>query len=267
MLSQIPHEKLNKKVRNLSEKMTLAFNSTEQQARYQRASTKQMIILVSMALLVIGFISIVFIAYRFPDVFPQDQHYVLLPLILFWLFLFRRTPAMVFALRRDAKQSSIASVEGLALLHNKPGFRILFSPSQQLSVDGLSFDLNDYPQEKCYVGRNVTLYYLPHSKLLLSVTPLQKQNTSDASADSQSRMVSKQGAISNNTTVIDLTELEIAIVQLMAGGDSDKIIARKLNLEPATIRTYNSTLYRKLGVNTRKQAAEKAADLGLLDVN
>lgn len=255
MLSQIPHEKLNKKVRNLSEKMTLAFNSTEQQARYQRASTKQMIILVIMALLVIGFISIVFIAYRFPDVFPQDQHYVLLPLILFWLFLFRRTPAMVFALRRDAKESSVASVEGLALLHNKPGFRIVFSPSQQLSVDGHSFDLNDYPQEKCYVGRNVTLYYLPHSKLLLSVTPLQKQNINDGSADSQS------------STATDLTELEISIVQLMAGGDSDKIIARKLNLEPATIRTYNSTLYRKLGVNTRKQAADKAGDLGLLDVN
>ena len=255
MLSQIPHEKLNKKVRNLSEKMTLAFNSTEQQARYQRASTTQMIILVIMALLVIGFISIVFIAYRFPDVFPQDQHYVLLPLILFWLFLFRRTPAMVFALRRDAKESSVASVEGLALLHNKPGFRIVFSPSQQLSVDGHSFDLNDYPQEKCYVGRNVTLYYLPHSKLLLSVTPLQKQNINDGSADSQS------------STATDLTELEISIVQLMAGGDSDKIIARKLNLEPATIRTYNSTLYRKLGVNTRKQAADKAGDLGLLDVN
>ncbi|WP_170115261.1 helix-turn-helix transcriptional regulator [Pleionea mediterranea] len=253
--------------------MTLAFNSTEQQARYQRASTKQMIILVSMALLVIGLISIVFIAYRFPSVFPQDQHFVLLPLILFWLFLFRRTPAMVYALRRDAKQSRVASVEGLALLHNKPGFRIVFLPTQQLSVDGHSFDLNDYPQEKCYVGRNVTLHYLPHSKLLLSVMPLQKQNTNDGSADSQSRMVSKQGAISNNTTAskqttaTDLTELEISIVQLMAGGDSDKIIARKLNLEPATIRTYNSTLYRKLGVNARKQAADKAGDLGLLDVN
>jgi len=255
MLSQIPHEKLNKKVRNLSEKMTLAFNSTEQQARYQRASTKQMIILVSMALLVIGLISIVFIAYRFPSVFPQDQHFVLLPLILFWLFLFRRTPAMVYALRRDAKQSRVASVEGLALLHNKPGFRIVFSPTQQLSVDGHSFDLNDYPQEKCYVGRNVTLYYLPHSKLLLSVTPLQKQNTNDTSANSQPSMAT------------DLTELEISIVQLMAGGDSDKIIARKLNLEPATIRTYNSTLYRKLGVNTRKQAADKARHLGLLNVN
>jgi DNA-binding CsgD family transcriptional regulator len=255
MLSQIPYAKWNKTVRNLSEKMTLAFNSTEQQARYQRASTKQMIILVIMALLVIGLISIVFIAYRFPDVFPQDQHFVLLPLILFWLFLFRRTPAMVFALRRDAKESSVASVEGLALLHNKPGFRIVFSPTQQLSVDGHSFDLNDYPQEKCYVGRNVTLHYLPHSKLLLSMTPLQKQNTSDASADSQP------------STATDLTELEISIVQLMAGGDSDKIIARKLNLEPATIRTYNSTLYRKLGVNTRKQAADKAGDLGLLDVN
>ena len=226
-----------------------------------------MIILMSMALLVIGFISIVFIAYRYPGVFPQDQHFVLLPLILFWLFLFRRTPAMVYALRRDAKQSRVASVEGLALLHNKPGFRIVFSPTQQLSVDGHSFDLNDYPQEKCYVGRNVTLYYLPHSKLLLSVTPLQRQNTNDTSAENQSRMVSKQGTLSKQTTATDLTELEISIVQLMAGGDSDKIIARKLNLEPATIRTYNSTLYRKLGVNTRKQAAEKAGHLGLLDVN
>ena len=149
----------------------------------------------------------------------------------------------------------------LALLHNKPGFRIVFSPAQQLSVDGLSFDLNDFPQDKCYVGRDVIVHYLPNSKLLLSVVPLQKKNANDVSVDSQQKGVSKQ------STAKDLTELEVSIVQLMAEGDADKVIARKLNLEPATVRTYNTTLYRKLGVSTRKQASEKAISLRIIDVN
>lgn len=241
--------------------MTQTFNSAVHHARFKRALAKQAIILVGMVLLVVGFVSIVVVAYGDPAVFPQDQHYVILPILLFWLFLFRHTPAKLIALRRDGKQLTTATIEGLALLHNKPGFRIVLSPAQQLSVNGLSFDLNDFPQENCYVGRDVIVHYLPYSKLLLSVMPLQEVKGSDVLADGQQSTASKQ------STANDLTELEVSIVQLMAEGDADKVIARKLNLEPATVRTYNTTLYRKLGVNTRKQAAEKAISLRIIDVN
>ena len=48
-----------------------------------------------------------------------------------------------------------------------------------------------------------------------------------------------------------LTERERALLALLAEGLSDKAIARRLNLSPTTVRTYNSTLYAKLGVQGR----------------
>ena len=100
-----------------------------------------------------------------------------------------------------------------------------------------------------YIGSQVKVRYLPNSKLLLSITLLNKQSISES--DNQ----------------FDLTDLELTIVRLMVEGLSDKLIARELKLEPATVRTYNTALYRKLDVRNRKQASVKAKNLGLMDVN
>ncbi|NVJ61903.1 MAG: response regulator transcription factor [Gammaproteobacteria bacterium] len=209
------------------------------------------ITLITMLVLILSLIAVTVLAFVDPEVFPQNQHYVIIPLLIFWLFLFRNTPKLAFQFQQDLKQHLIETIEGVAVVHNKPGFRVLFPLEQQLSVKGISVDLRGFPQEKCHIGCNVRVRYLQSSKLLLSVEAVE--------AEVETHSSDKLSAL--------LTEIELSIVRLMADGNSDKIIARKLNLEPATIRTYNSTLYRKLDVKSRKQAAEKARELGLLNVN
>lgn len=52
-----------------------------------------------------------------------------------------------------------------------------------------------------------------------------------------------------------LTPRERDILTLLAEGDSSKQIARRLGLTPGTVRAYLHTIYEKLGVENRTQAA------------
>jgi DNA-binding NarL/FixJ family response regulator len=64
-----------------------------------------------------------------------------------------------------------------------------------------------------------------------------------------------------------LTRRERELLALIAEGLTDKDIARRLNLSPATVRTYNSALYAKLGITRRTQAVAIAAGLDLTSVD
>lgn len=58
---------------------------------------------------------------------------------------------------------------------------------------------------------------------------------------------------------------ELEVLQLISNGLSNREIARELYLSIETIKWYNKQLYLKLGVKNRTQAANKAAELNLLD--
>ena len=197
------------------------------------------------AILLIVTLAITFI---WPTLFPQDQQFVIIPLLILWLYLLRQYPITLKQLKSDIEQGAISEVNGLSLIHNKPGFKILFAPDVQLSVSDSTFDLLNYSPEHLHIGHQVSAKYFSNAKLLLSVQL----------AD---------GVEGNTKACSHLNDIELAIVKLMANGEPDKLIARELSLEPATIRTYNSNIYRKLAVKNRKQAAEKAANIGLINVN
>lgn len=61
-----------------------------------------------------------------------------------------------------------------------------------------------------------------------------------------------------------LTEREREILELLAGGLSNKEIAYRLEISPFTVRNHTSSIYNKLRVTTRRQAATQAKFLGLL---
>lgn len=188
------------------------------------------------------------VVFIWPEFFPQDQHFLIIPLLSLWLFLLRHYPARLMQLKQDITQGAIAEVSGLSIIHNKPGFKILFAPDVQLSVGNMSFDLLSYAPAHLHIGHQVKVRYLSHSKLLLSV-----------------QLASNPHQVNKPQT--QLSDIELAILKLMASGEPDKIIARQLSLEPTTVRTYNTNIYRKLAVKNRKQAAAKAADIGLINVN
>jgi LuxR family maltose regulon positive regulatory protein len=61
-----------------------------------------------------------------------------------------------------------------------------------------------------------------------------------------------------------LSEREMQILRLLAAGLSNREIGDQLFLAVGTVKKYTSTIYDKLGVHSRTQAAARARDLGLL---
>jgi two-component system response regulator DesR len=60
-----------------------------------------------------------------------------------------------------------------------------------------------------------------------------------------------------------LTDREREILDLIAGGATNREIAGELFLSPHTIKEHTSTLYRKLGARNRAEAVQRAQRLGL----
>ncbi|MCG8672586.1 MAG: LuxR C-terminal-related transcriptional regulator [Pseudomonadales bacterium] len=66
-------------------------------------------------------------------------------------------------------------------------------------------------------------------------------------------------------TVLDqLSERQTTILRLLLEGDQDKVIARKLDISPGTVKTHLRTIYRKLNCSSRAQAVSIAMENGLL---
>lgn len=61
-----------------------------------------------------------------------------------------------------------------------------------------------------------------------------------------------------------LSERELAVLKLLAGGCSNKEIGSRLNIAEGTVKNHMTNVLGKLGVLDRTQAALKARELGLL---
>jgi DNA-binding CsgD family transcriptional regulator/Tfp pilus assembly protein PilF len=77
----------------------------------------------------------------------------------------------------------------------------------------------------------------------------------EASAQAPSRQVCADG----------LTPRELAVLRLVAQGLSDAEVADRLFLSRRTVQSYLSTVYGKLGVNSRTAAVRQALDRGVLE--
>ncbi|MGV8997258.1 MAG: LuxR C-terminal-related transcriptional regulator [Parvibaculaceae bacterium] len=70
--------------------------------------------------------------------------------------------------------------------------------------------------------------------------------------------------INTQTLAKALTEREIEILRLLAGGGSNKEIARQLGVQEITIKMHASRIFAKLRVRNRVQAVSHALKAGLL---
>jgi LuxR family maltose regulon positive regulatory protein len=61
-----------------------------------------------------------------------------------------------------------------------------------------------------------------------------------------------------------LTDRELDVLALLAQRLSDKEIAQRLVISPHTVKTHTKSIFAKLNVNNRRQAAARARELGLL---
>jgi DNA-binding NarL/FixJ family response regulator len=63
----------------------------------------------------------------------------------------------------------------------------------------------------------------------------------------------------------ELTDRECEVLWLIACGENNTTIARRLVLSPKTVRNHVSNIYRKLNVSSREQAAARVREAGLRD--
>jgi LuxR family maltose regulon positive regulatory protein len=62
----------------------------------------------------------------------------------------------------------------------------------------------------------------------------------------------------------ELTERELDVLRLLVGESSTRQMAQSLYVAPSTVRTQIKSIYRKLGVSSRKQAVDEAGARGLI---
>jgi ATP/maltotriose-dependent transcriptional regulator MalT len=60
------------------------------------------------------------------------------------------------------------------------------------------------------------------------------------------------------------SERELEVLALIAAGETNAEIARKLFVSTSTVKTHINNLYRKLGTRGRVQAVVRARELGLI---
>lgn len=62
---------------------------------------------------------------------------------------------------------------------------------------------------------------------------------------------------------LGLSPRQVEVLRLLIAGHSNKVIARRLEISPSTVRTHVEALFERLGAHNRTQAVVAAARLGL----
>lgn len=65
----------------------------------------------------------------------------------------------------------------------------------------------------------------------------------------------------------NLTQREQSVMNYLAQGLTNEDISKKLNISVHTVKAHLESIYEKLNVTNRVQAAMKAVVLGLIDLN
>lgn len=63
---------------------------------------------------------------------------------------------------------------------------------------------------------------------------------------------------------LGLSARECEVLEMLAAGHANKVIARRLDISPNTVKTHVARVYEKLAVASRTQAVQKARSLDIL---
>jgi DNA-binding NarL/FixJ family response regulator len=76
----------------------------------------------------------------------------------------------------------------------------------------------------------------------------------------------RQTFVRNDAAIasLRLSARECEVLEMLAAGHANKVIARRLDISPNTVKTHVARLYEKLEVASRTQAIGKARELDIL---
>ena len=83
--------------------------------------------------------------------------------------------------------------------------------------------------------------------------------------DAETPVLAVQEKVAPTGNLIEpLTQRELEVLHLIALGKTNKEIAQQLFIAPGTVKAHTASIYRKLDVTNRTEAAARARQLGLL---
>ncbi|MBX9643921.1 MAG: response regulator transcription factor [Novosphingobium sp.] len=90
--------------------------------------------------------------------------------------------------------------------------------------------------------------------------------SASGSAPGWSRARAGPGFVRNDKALaaLGISPRECEVLELLAEGASNKVIARRLDISPNTVKTHAARLFEKLEAQSRTQAVRKARELDLL---
>jgi LuxR family maltose regulon positive regulatory protein len=144
-------------------------------------------------------------------------------------------------------------------------------------LQALAFQVkNDFPQALTSLERALTLaqpegyirVFVHEGALMADL--LRRAGTQGIEAQFVAKLLSKFDQIAESPDaavqplIEPLSKRELEVLQLLADGLSNLEIADKLVITIGTVKAHTASIYRKLNVNSRTQAAARARELGLL---
>ena len=78
------------------------------------------------------------------------------------------------------------------------------------------------------------------------------------------RVLDKLVELSHQGSATDLSRREIEVLELIARGTGNKLIADRLNISASTVKTHIQSIFQKLEVNDRTEAVTKALSKGII---
>jgi len=169
---------------------------------------------------------------------------------IFWVSLFVKSIRLWWRAGQDLKTGQVETLTALARLREIRAPGVFATMRSKLLVGSHRFDIRTDHADRLIEGHPVEVRFAATSLALLSAEMVDREVQFERAVD--------------GVLIEPLTRREEDLLRLIAQGLSDKEMARELNLSPATVRTYNSTLFGKLGVERRTQAIPFAHQLGLM---
>jgi DNA-binding NarL/FixJ family response regulator len=76
----------------------------------------------------------------------------------------------------------------------------------------------------------------------------------------------RQAFVRNEAAIaaLGISPRECEVLDMLAAGHANKVIARQLDISPNTVKTHVARVYEKLSVTSRTQAVQKARTLDIL---
>ncbi len=177
--------------------------------------------------------------------------YGLLALMLYWAFTFRSAFTFLFSIYKDKlffkkntntpeklKASMLQGAEQMAYMKERQEKGMFSNTHRHLVVNTYEYNIDHLSYVPKDLSQPIKIYKTPYSNIIIGL---------------------------EEPEVEAFSETDIAILQRINKGMADKYIARELKFTPSTVRSYNSRIFKRLGVKTRKQAATEALKQGLIE--